>query len=253
VDATLLELTTANLAAFVAATSGRNGTVDAVPGGVVVASPVPVANGYVNAAFRTTPDVPATVFLTGTRSFFDSIGHPCVVWVPTGDADLLAAAIVAGGASDGPDTPAMSRATPVGSVSALQVRQVENMEDRSIFGRLCEEGYAEPGLAWLLDHHGSYDSSGAVWVIAADAAGDCGVGCGYLDGTTSGIYYVATPPEHRGRGAGTAITAWLLDHLLESGAEQVSLQASRDGFPIYDRLGFATVGSYRRFAFDPAQ
>lgn len=118
------------------------------------------------------------------------------------------------------------------------------------FGQLCEERHTQPGLAWLLDHHGSYDVSGAVWVIAADDAGDRGVGCGYRHGTTAGIYYVATPPEHHGRGAAVAVTTWLVDHLLVAGAEQVSLQASEDGFPIYDRLGFDSDGSYRRFVFD---
>ena len=62
-----MDLTTANLAALVAATSGRRGTVDTIPGGVVVASPVAVANGYVNAAFRTTSEDPATTFLAGTH------------------------------------------------------------------------------------------------------------------------------------------------------------------------------------------
>lgn len=245
-----MELNLANLAAFVAATSGHRGTVAAIPGGVVVASPVAVANGYVNAAFRTTSDVPATTFLAGSRTFFEGIGHPHVVWVPTGDTDLLTAAAAAGGTTDGPDSPAMSRSTPVGTVTDLRIRQVASGEDRSTFGQLCEAGYAEPGLAWLLDHHGSYDVSGAVWVIAADGDGDRGVGCGYIDGTTAGIYYVATPPEHRGRGAAAAITTWLVDQLLESGAAQVSLQASDAGFPIYHRLGFDTLGSYRRFVFD---
>jgi hypothetical protein len=125
-----MELNIANLTAFVAATSGRRGTVDAVPGGVVVASPVAVANGYVNAAFCTTSAVPATTFLARSRSFFDGISHPHVVWIPTGDADLLAAAVAAGGTSDDPDTPAMSRATPVGTVTALQVREVESEEEQ---------------------------------------------------------------------------------------------------------------------------
>jgi GNAT superfamily N-acetyltransferase len=249
-DATQMDLTTANLAAFVVATSGHRGTVDTIPGGVVVASPVAVANGYVNAAFRTTSEVPATTFLAGSRAFFDGIGHPHVVWVPTGDIDLLAAAEAAGGTLDGPDTPAMSRTIPVSQPTDLRVRRVGSEEDRLTFGRLCEEGYAQPGLAWLLDHHGSYDVPDLAWVIATDGTGDRGVGCGYLDGTTAGIYYVATPPEHRGRGAAAAVTSWLVDHLLESGADRVTLQASDDGFPIYARLGFDAIGSYRRFTFD---
>ena len=39
--------TLANLTAFVTETIGRLGTVGEIPGGVAVASTVPVANGYV--------------------------------------------------------------------------------------------------------------------------------------------------------------------------------------------------------------
>ncbi|HEY5110520.1 MAG TPA: hypothetical protein VII96_13015, partial [Acidimicrobiales bacterium] len=206
--------TTGNLAAFVAATSGRRGTVGQVPGGVVVASPVAVANGYVNAAFRTRVDGAPDAFLDGARSFFAEVGRPFVVWVATGDTDLLAEA-ASGGTPDDTDTPAMCRTEPVDRPSDLQIREVGGAQDRDLFGRLCESGYGQPGLAWLLDHHGSYDVPGATWVIAADDTGDLGVGCGHLDGTTGGIYYVATPPEHRGRGAAAAVTTWLVNHLLE--------------------------------------
>jgi GNAT superfamily N-acetyltransferase len=53
---------------------------------------------------------------------------------------------------------------------------------------------------------------------------------------------VATPPEHRGRG----IASWLLLRVLAAartgGALTASLQATKAGAPIYERLGFADLG-----------
>lgn len=53
---------------------------------------------------------------------------------------------------------------------------------------------------------------------------------------------VATPPEHRGRG----IASWLLRGALadarESGLRTASLQATKAGAPIYERLGFRDFG-----------
>jgi GNAT superfamily N-acetyltransferase len=53
---------------------------------------------------------------------------------------------------------------------------------------------------------------------------------------------VATPPEHRGRG----IASWLMLRALgvarDQGALTASLQATKAGAPIYERLGFADFG-----------
>jgi|SRR6187549_396964 len=53
---------------------------------------------------------------------------------------------------------------------------------------------------------------------------------------------VATPPEHRGAG----IASWLLSRALaearERGARTASLQATKAGAPIYERLGFRDLG-----------
>lgn len=238
-----------NLARFVAATAGRRGRTADVAGGVAVASPVPVANGYVNAAFRTAGDVSASEFERAVRRFFAEVGHPYVVWAPRDEEGLADTLRAAGGAADGTDSPMMVVTRPLPLPSGLRVRSVATTEDREVFGRLCESGYGEAGLAWLLDHHESYDVPGATWAIVADDTGDLGVGCGFADRSTGGIYYVATPPGRRGRGAAGAVTAWLTNHLLAAGVTEVTLQASTAGLPVYERLGFVTVGTYGRFTF----
>ena len=241
-----------NLASFVTVTMGRIGQVQVVPGGVAVSSTVPVANGYVNAAFRTDASVPPTDFVSRARAFFTSLGHPFVAWAPLGDTTFVAELVKAGGSIIDDDTPMMTIATRLPTASGLHVRPASTAEDRQAFGQLCETGYDKPGLAWLLDHHQCYDAPGTVWAIAADETGDRGVGCGFLDGATGGIFYVATPEEHRSRGVAAAVTTWLVNHLIDGGATHVVLQASDAGLPVYQRLGFRIVETYRSVTFDPA-
>lgn len=75
-------------------------------------------------------------------------------------------------------------------------------------------------------------------------AGDEAVGCvGTIEvGDDCCVTGVATPPEHQGRG----IAAWLLWRALaearERGLRTASLQATRAGAPLYERLGFADFG-----------
>lgn len=66
----------------------------------------------------------------------------------------------------------------------------------------------------------------------------------YLPGPDlGGIYSVATGEEYRGRGLGTAVTVAAVRHGRDDGATGVVLQASAMGFPVYERLGFATIGA----------
>jgi ribosomal protein S18 acetylase RimI-like enzyme len=58
-----------------------------------------------------------------------------------------------------------------------------------------------------------------------------------------GIFNVATPAEHRGRGYGAAVTSRAVADALEAGAAYVWLQSSSSGFGVYQRLGFETVST----------
>jgi GNAT superfamily N-acetyltransferase len=68
-----------------------------------------------------------------------------------------------------------------------------------------------------------------------------------IDGTT-GIFSVATPEEHRGRGYGSAVTAQAAGDGFSRGADLAGLQSSPLGEPVYRRLGFREVESYILFA-----
>ena len=60
----------------------------------------------------------------------------------------------------------------------------------------------------------------------------------------AGVYTVATPEEHRGRGYGAAVTAAVVEEGRARGCTMASLQASPMGAPVYERMGFRTVAGY---------
>lgn len=116
-----------------------------------------------------------------------------------------------------------------------------------------EPGPCEPGAAAELnDRAYGYGEDGfraglpgqtpIRWLAAfADEEPVCCVGT-LAVGDDCCITGVATPPEHRGRG----IASWLMLQALAAGradgARTASLQATRAGAPIYERLGFADFG-----------
>jgi len=59
-----------------------------------------------------------------------------------------------------------------------------------------------------------------------------------------GIFNVATPKEHRGRGYGAAVTSRAVADGLAVGAGFAFLQSSAIGESVYRRLGFEQVSSY---------
>jgi GNAT superfamily N-acetyltransferase len=64
-----------------------------------------------------------------------------------------------------------------------------------------------------------------------------------IDGVT-GVFNVATAPEHRGRGHGAALTARLLRDAFRGGATLAFLQSSDIGHRVYRQLGFRDVEEY---------
>jgi GNAT superfamily N-acetyltransferase len=67
----------------------------------------------------------------------------------------------------------------------------------------------------------------------------------------AGIYCVCTLEKFRGRGIGTALTARPLRIARDLGYRIGTLQASKMGYPVYERLGFIDVGSTDLYVFSP--
>ena len=60
----------------------------------------------------------------------------------------------------------------------------------------------------------------------------------------AGIWAMATASEHRRRGHGRALLTTVINRCLERGIARFYLHASEAGRPLYESLGFETVGHY---------
>jgi ribosomal protein S18 acetylase RimI-like enzyme len=76
-------------------------------------------------------------------------------------------------------------------------------------------------------------------------------GLGVRVDTTIGIYNIATVPDARRRGYGTAMTERIIHDGARDGCDVAVLQASEAGKPVYERMGFRTVVEYDAYS-DPA-
>jgi len=65
---------------------------------------------------------------------------------------------------------------------------------------------------------------------------------------TVGLYGLATLKNYRGKGIGTALLTFALNECKELGFSNVILQASEDGFGIYNKLGFKIYTEYYEFS-----
>jgi ribosomal protein S18 acetylase RimI-like enzyme len=73
---------------------------------------------------------------------------------------------------------------------------------------------------------------------------DVTTGMGFRIDDAVGVFTVATPDEHRGRGYGAAVTAQAVKDGFAAGATFAYLQSSEIGHSVYRRLGFRDVEHY---------
>jgi GNAT superfamily N-acetyltransferase len=66
-------------------------------------------------------------------------------------------------------------------------------------------------------------------------------GLGVRVGASIAVFNIGTPPEHRRKGYGAAITARIVEDGLSTGATWAWLQSSEAGYGVYESLGFRTV------------
>lgn len=224
--------------------------VSAAPGGRMV----DVAPGLTCALTPTAPDrsLPNGVLcedagalrtaLPAIRALYGDAGvRAWTVWVGPGRDELEAACREAGLAHDGAP-PLMHAAIDEVDLSAPPVDGVVDegpaahvwaVDDRA-FGMPPDAGFAagfplEPDAA--LRRSVAYDGDepvGAVgWV---------------LSGTDAYICLVGVVPEAQGRGLCKGLMAHVLRRAREAGASTTTLEASPAGYPVYDRMGYRTIG-----------
>jgi ribosomal protein S18 acetylase RimI-like enzyme len=95
------------------------------------------------------------------------------------------------------------------------------------FRRILGSGPADPAFAYVARLDGRPVAS----VLTQDHDGDCSV------------WWVATDPEARGRGLASGLMRRALADGRERGCEVTTLQATKLGRPLYERLGYRAIGT----------
>jgi len=163
--------------------------------------------------------------------------------------DLLAARglVVTG------DIPLMQLTDPsqleaAAAVPGLAVRPAYTYNDIDSALTLLERGFEMPHelVRDLLSLRALLLPESATW-IGAVGGEDVTTALAAVRLGVSGVFNVATPAEHRGRGYGAAITAHAVLQDLAGGARSAVLQSSAMGFRVYERIGFETIETWRQW------
>jgi ribosomal protein S18 acetylase RimI-like enzyme len=95
------------------------------------------------------------------------------------------------------------------------------------FRRLMGGGTADPRFSYIARE----DGEAIATVVSHDHDGDCS------------MWWVATVPEARGRGLAPGLMRRALHDGRERGCEVTTLQATKLGRPVYERLGYRSFGT----------
>ncbi|WP_392541988.1 GNAT family N-acetyltransferase [Oryzobacter telluris] len=132
-----------------------------------------------------------------------------------------------------PDTPVTTRVAPDDDEAVRLARQV------------FVEGFEGPDelIGWMMSPPVLSVPGNAAWLGRVEGVA-CTVGFGSVVGDHVGVFNIATPPAHRRRGHGNAVTARVVAEGFAVGARTAYLQASELGYPVYERMGFRTVETW---------
>jgi ribosomal protein S18 acetylase RimI-like enzyme len=230
--------------------------IELMPGGAVVerddavllSSALPIA--LFNPVFVTrAPDEPVGL-VAAVVDHYRGLGNPFVVYFRDEYAGGLVEACAAAGLVEHYRPPLMvmdpiTAVPPAPAGVEVVIVDASTMADAS---RVLAAGFGMPSEAVTAAFPPALvDVSGFTVVLAlVDGEPAASAACS-VDEDLVGIYNVATAPEHRGRGLGTAVTwAAIAVGAADRGPTAAVLQASSAGAPVYERMGFVTRDRYRQ-------
>jgi GNAT superfamily N-acetyltransferase len=151
---------------------------------------------------------------------------------------------------------ALERPSSLPSAPALNGLVIRTLEphEAGLHATVAADGFEAPAEPFLQLMTPSLLAAPGVRCYVGEVDGEpVTTGLGVTIGTSVGIFSIATPPAHRRRGYGAAVTARAISDGLAAGATWSWLQASRAGLPVYERLGFRTVEGWRSWVSVPAR
>ncbi len=124
----------------------------------------------------------------------------------------------------GPDDPEPDANPSLGDLGRINDLAYETGD---AFQRILGDGPADPRFNYIARHDGRPAAS----VVSLDHGGDCS------------IWWVATVPEARGHGLAPGLMRRALADGRARGCEVSTLQATKLGRPVYERLGYRGFGT----------
>jgi ribosomal protein S18 acetylase RimI-like enzyme len=181
--------------------------------------------------------------------WYGGYGVAWTVWAPEGDGDVREELEAAGHELD-----AAPRAMFMDLADAQQPEMAGidwSEGDIPASNSINDRSYGWPDGTWsrfnsedaaeLRTYVARVDGEPAATVATIDHGSDCEV------------WSVATLPQARGRGLCTALMRQGLWDAREGGCETSTLQATADGRPIYERLGYADLGALQMWELRPPE
>jgi GNAT superfamily N-acetyltransferase len=246
----IIDRTDANYYAMAAALCTRHplGEVRAKGGLLCAATPLPVAQ--FNVAFVTRPLDDGAGLLREAAAFFDERGVPFVVRIREGLDPAAERACEALGLAYSDTVPGMALTSLVAPPAPpdLEIRTARVGAALDEHRRVVTTAFGMP-----------LEMAERLFTDTILTSRDMETYVGYVKGEAvatsvllafervAGVYSVATLPEARGRGYGEAMTWQCVRRGAELGCVISALQASEMGRPVYERMGYRLVSSYRTF------
>lgn len=245
----------ANLAGAWASIGGHSGEVGGSPDCPFVATGLPAA--FFNGVYATGPVDDPDRLIADASAFMAARGVPWLLWVREGVDDALLDAGRRAGLTDagGPlamALPAIEEIPPV--PDGLEITVVRDATGLEVARDLAARGFDMPReFIDVLATETMLDDPAVVTVTGSVDDVPVATALVSVTGRTAGIYNVATPPEHRRRGYGEALTWAAVEEGRRLGCDHSTLQASPMGAPIYRRMGYLDLGTYVQLAHEPAE
>jgi GNAT superfamily N-acetyltransferase len=182
---------------------------------------------------------------------YRSLESPFVIWFRDQVTPGLADACAAAGLVEHWQPPLMVLdplpASSPGVPEGLRV-DVVTAETVADHGVVLTEGFGMPAeLVGVLAVPAFVELPGFTLLVGRIGGEPVATVAAFVAEGVAGIYNVATVPSARGRGYGAALTWAAVGVGRDAGAARAILQASEQGAPVYERMGFLAPSRYRQF------
>jgi hypothetical protein len=206
------------------------------------AIPLPQFNGVLP------QDDEAVPALADAVAEIEQLGLPCSVQLREEQTPRFAAEARRLGLTKEEHLPALvarERDLSAGELDGLVITRVDGGDDREVAKATAAAGFGAPEAIFEPIYAADvFALDGFTGYVGRVGGEPVSTSVGYTVDDTVGIFNVATPEKHRGRGYGAALTAAAARGGFAKGAELAWLQSSAMGLSVYRRLGFIDVTTY---------